>query len=178
MNRRTALTRFTTAALSASTFQWARCESFLSTDQARAVLFPGQALRSQDIELSRDQMKAIAKASGVRVRDSKVKAARANDGSWLIYDNVVGKHEFIDIAVAISASGAVKGVEILTYRESYGGEVRAAKWRAQFTGKTLSAPVKIDADIKNISGATLSSVHVTDGVRRLLHTHALVLKSL
>ena len=52
------------------------------------------------------------------------------------------------------------------------------KWRAQFHGKTTAQPVEIDADIKNISGATLSCVHITDGVRRLLHTHALVLKNL
>jgi Na+-translocating ferredoxin:NAD+ oxidoreductase RnfG subunit len=178
MKRRTLLTQFTTAALLSPAFQWARCEQFLSADQAKSVLFPGQSLRAQPVELSKDQMKAIAKASDVRVRDAKLNAHRTSEGGWLIYDNVVGKHEFIDIAVGLTASGAVKGIEILTYRESYGGEVKGAKWRAQFHGKTVSAPVKIDSDIKNISGATLSSVHIADGVRRLLHTHALVLKEL
>jgi FMN-binding protein len=41
----------------------------------------------------------------------------------------------------------------------------------QFVGKTASAPLKLDADIRNISGATLSSRHVTEGVRRLLATY-------
>jgi Na+-transporting NADH:ubiquinone oxidoreductase subunit NqrC len=93
-------------------------------------------------------------------------------------DEVIGKHEFITYALALANSGAVKGVEILTYRETYGHEVKLPKWRAQFLGKTVAAPVKIDSDIRNISGATLSCVHVTEGVRRLLYTHAFVLKNL
>jgi FMN-binding domain len=36
--------------------------------------------------------------------------------------------------------------------------------------------VKIDKDIKNISGATLSSVHMTDAIRRLLYTYEIALK--
>lgn len=66
-------------------------------------------------------------------------------------------------------------VEILEYREAYGGEVANAKWRAQFSGKDYQSPLKLTKDIQNISGATLSSKHITDGVRRLVITHALVL---
>ena len=54
--------------------------------------------------------------------------------------------------------------------------MREAKWRAQFTGKTAAAPLKLDADIQNISGATLSSRHVTEGVRRILALHAIALR--
>ena len=144
--------------------------------QAQVLLFPGDKLTPVVVTLTSDQKKAIASASGVRVRNDTVQAWRAGSGGWLIIDNVIGKHEFIDFAVAIKADGSVKGVEIMTYRESYGGEVKNPKWRAQFSGKSTAAPVKIDADIKNISGATLSSVHITEGVRRLLHTWSLVLK--
>ena len=69
----------------------------------------------------------------------------------------------------------MKDVEILDYREAFGGQVRGAAWRAQFTGKTSGSPVKLGQDIKNISGASLSSKHITDGVRRLLATYAIVL---
>jgi Na+-transporting NADH:ubiquinone oxidoreductase subunit NqrC len=69
----------------------------------------------------------------------------------------------------------VRDVEILDYKESYGDQVRNPAWRAQFTGKRHGAPLKLTSDIKNISGATLSSKHITDGVRRLLSTYAIVL---
>ena len=43
-----------------------------------------------------------------------------------------------------------------------------AAWRRQFAGKTARDPLKLDQDIRNISGATLSCRHVTDGIKRLL----------
>ena len=81
-------------------------------------------------------------------------------------------------AVSLTAKGAVKQVEILEYNETYGGEVRGDAWRQQFVGKTSAAPLVLNKDIKNISGATLSSKHLTDGVKRILSFHDLVLKSL
>jgi Na+-translocating ferredoxin:NAD+ oxidoreductase RnfG subunit len=128
--------------------------------------------------LTTEQKKAIEKASDERVRKLELQAWRDGDGGWFLVDEVIGKHEFITYALALTSTGAVKGIEILTYRETYGHEIKLPKWRAQFSGKTIAAPVQIDKDIKNISGATLSCVHVTDGVRRLLHTHALVLSKL
>ena len=154
-----------------------RSEDYMSVEQAQRSLFGG-GLNKRPVTLTGDQKKAIEKASGTRVRNLNVNAWRAGDGGWFIVDEVIGKHEFITYALALTSSGAVKGIEILTYRETYGHEVKLPKWRAQFLGKTVTAPVKIDSDIKNISGATLSCVHVTEGVRRLLYTHALVLKSL
>ena len=68
------------------------------------------------------------------------------------------------------------GLEILTYRETHGEEVAEAKWRANFKGKTLSSPFKLDQDIPNISGATLSSRNITDGVKRLLVLQKVALK--
>ena len=32
-------------------------------------------------------------------------------------------------------------------------------------------PLKVGADIRNISGATLSSMHVTEGVKRILDAY-------
>lgn len=178
MKRRRLITQLASTAAVLACNQFVRAETFLTEAQARSVLFPGQKLSPVRVDLTAAQKSAIKNASGVRVRDTTMRVLRSSDGGWLIFDNVIGKHEFIDIAVALTSSGAVKGVEILTFRETYGDEVKYPKWRAQFQGKTTAAPVKIDHDIKNISGATLSSVHITDGVRRLLHTHAIVLRNL
>jgi Na+-translocating ferredoxin:NAD+ oxidoreductase RnfG subunit len=126
------------------------------------------------LTLTPAQAKAIEQASGVRVREKTLKVWRAANGGWFYVDQVLGKHEFITYALALDAQGAVTGLEILDYRETYGGAVRNPKWRAQFSGKRNGAPLKLDTDIVNLSGATLSSAHITDGVRRLLATHALV----
>jgi Na+-translocating ferredoxin:NAD+ oxidoreductase RnfG subunit len=86
----------------------------------------------------------------------------------VIVDSVLGKFEQIDYAVATDAAGKVLAVEILTYREGHGAEVRLPAWRNQFVGKTAADPMKIGSDIANISGATLSCTHITDGVHRLV----------
>ena len=86
----------------------------------------------------------------------------------VVVDAVVGKFELIDYAVALDAAGKVLAVEILTYREGHGAEVRLPAWRGQFVGKTAADPVRIGADIANISGATLSCTHITDGVHRIV----------
>jgi uncharacterized protein with FMN-binding domain len=93
---------------------------------------------------------------------------RTSSGGYLVVERVVGKHEYITVAVGINPNGTVKQIEIMDYRESYGYEVRDASWRAQFVGKSASSPLQLGADIKNISGATLSSKHITDGVKRVL----------
>lgn len=152
----------------------AAASTFLSIEQAQKTLFPGQAMQAVAVTLTPAQAKAVQQASGLRVRQLSLKVWRAASGGWLYVDQVLGKHEMITYALAVDGAGAVTGLEILDYRETYGGEVRNPKWRAQFTGKRAGAPLKLDVDIVNLSGATLSSAHVTEGVRRLLATHALV----
>jgi Na+-transporting NADH:ubiquinone oxidoreductase subunit NqrC len=149
--------------------------TYLTVDQAQTAIFPGARLTPANVTLTSAQRTAIEKASGVRVRSTQVRAWRVDGGGWFLVDEVLGKHEFITYAVGLEADGAVRAIEIMDYRETYGGEVRDAKWRKQFIGKTARSELRLDTDIKNISGATLSSRHITDGVKRLLATHALVL---
>lgn len=152
----------------------AHAAAYMTEAQAAAALFPGEKVRLGWVELSKEQVAAIEKTSGERVRDRRARVWLGPAGQALFIDRVLGKHEYITYAVAVSTAGAVKGVEIMDYRETYGGQVRDARWRAQFVGKKAGDPVKVDQDIQNISGATLSSVHVTNGVRRVLDTYAVL----
>lgn len=95
---------------------------------------------------------------------------------FFIFDRVIGKHLYIDYAVALTPAGAVNSVEILQYRESFGGEIRNPSWLAQFVGKTSASSLKINSDIRNIAGATLSSTHVTEGVKKVLAAYGNRLK--
>jgi Na+-translocating ferredoxin:NAD+ oxidoreductase RnfG subunit len=82
--------------------------------------------------------------------------------------NVKGKDQPITYLVAIDPNDALKDVDVLVYREPYGGEVAYEPWRKQFRGKTAGAPLVVGKDIRNISGATISSHSVTLGVRQTL----------
>jgi Na+-translocating ferredoxin:NAD+ oxidoreductase RnfG subunit len=132
----------------------AHATAYLTVEQAQRAIFPG----------------ATFAATG------QANVWRTSNGGVFVVDRVVGKHEFITMAVGINANGSVKQIEIMDYRESYGYEVRDAAWRAQFVGKTANSQLELNADIKNISGATLSSKHVTDGVKRILRKYESSLK--
>lgn len=163
------------AALVLSTSAPCFANIYLTADQAQKLIFAGASCTPWDGKLSDAQKKAIEKASDLRIRKDP-QIWRVSGGGWFIVDEVVGKHEFITFAVGLTASGAVKQIEIMEYRESYGSEVRDAKWRAQFIGKTAKDPLRLDQDIKNISGATLSSRHVAEGVRRACALYDIALK--
>jgi Na+-translocating ferredoxin:NAD+ oxidoreductase RnfG subunit len=150
--------------------------TYFSTEQAQAALFPGEKLTPAFVTLTDDQARQIEKTADVNVRHKDIKAWRAEKGGWFIEDEAVGKHEFITYAIALDANGSVRQIEIMDYRESYGHEVRDQAWRQQFAGKTAADPLRLTQDIRNISGATLSCRHITDGVRRVLATHAIALK--
>lgn len=154
---------------------------YLTIPAAQQALFPGARFVEHPLALSDAQRKAIARAARAPGYDKVQRVWEARSGSgragWFMVDRVIGKHEFITYALALGADGTIRGVEILDYRETYGGEIRNPKWRQQFVGKRPGSQLQLDKDIKNISGATLSSRHVTDGVRRLMVTYQMLLAS-
>jgi Na+-translocating ferredoxin:NAD+ oxidoreductase RnfG subunit len=98
----------------------------------------------------------------------------------MVLDEVVGKFELISYAVGLQPDASIRQVEILAYRESHGFEIRNANWRKQFVGKSATgnanAGLSVGEGIANISGATLSCTHVTDGVRRIAALAQVALK--
>jgi hypothetical protein len=166
---------FTATAAAAATHLPAHAASYLSVEQAQKEFFPSaDRFEERDLHLTDSDREKIEKKSGAKVRLPDLKAWHAWQGKtelgYFLVDEVYGKHEFITYAVALDKSGGVRRVEILEYRESYGGDVRNPGWLKQFVGKAPGARLELDKDIVNITGATLSCKHVTDGVRRLLAT--------
>lgn len=147
---------------------------YLNETQATAALFPGLVFTKQTLTLTAQEQQKIKALSGENVRTDKVLVWKASSGDIVFIDRVLGKHEMITYALGLTAGGKVKGIEILEYRESYGSQIKDQPWRAQFIGKDKNSPLKLEDDIHNIAGATLSSAHVTAGVRRLLQTYDVI----
>jgi Na+-translocating ferredoxin:NAD+ oxidoreductase RnfG subunit len=148
---------------------------YLTVEQAQQLLFPGAEFAADNRTITPEQEREIERASGVSVHNRTLNLWRVSTGGWFIVDQVIGRHDNIPYAIGLDADGAVRGIEILEYRESYGGQIREPLWRAQFIGKRNGAPLALTRDIQNISGATLSCRHIADGVKRLLATHAFVI---
>jgi Na+-translocating ferredoxin:NAD+ oxidoreductase RnfG subunit len=142
-----------------------------SAPAAAVVSISSSAHAVQYLSVSEAQKLAFPSATQfVEQQPGRVWKAEAGGKTigLFVFDRVIGKHLYIDYAVSLDPAGRVHRVDILQYRESYGGEVRQASWLAQFVGKTAGSPLAVDNDIRNISGATLSSHHVTEGVKKIL----------
>ena len=145
---------------------------YLSAEQAAKLMFPdAERFEARQIELDAATLQKLD-AQGVKARSARwpvllAKAGNATLG-FVVTDEVIGKYELISYAVGIGGDGVVKSVEVLSYRESHGHEIRLPAWRRQFAGKTAASPLRLGDDIANISGATLSCRHVTEGVRRIV----------
>ncbi|MGH7522362.1 MAG: FMN-binding protein, partial [Gemmatimonadales bacterium] len=81
---------------------------------------------------------------------------------------VKGKDQPITFLVATDPADRLRDVDILVYREPYGGEVAYEAWRRQFRGKSTEDQLEVGRDVRSISGATISVNAVTLGVRRAL----------
>lgn len=153
---------------------------YLTIEQAQQVIFvDADSFVEHLVKLTDADKDKIKDLSGKKQRwdEQRIWRIQKQDQhlGWFIIDNVVGKHEFITYGVGISPTGHVVGVEIMTYRETHGDEVREQEWRNHFTDKTVNDAFKLNDDIPNITGATLSARNLTDGVKRLLALHQAVL---
>ena len=147
---------------------------YMTVDQAQKAVFP-EADAVQEIVISRQtpaQLQALLSEAGPQPPHGTLRIWRATRNGMLLghvfVDEVVGRQNLITYAVGIGVDGALRNLEILAYRESHGGEVRNSAWRAQFNDRRTLEQLHFMTDIKNISGATLSSEHVTQGVRWLM----------
>src|ERR1700681_1208620 len=140
------------------------------TVPAAVVMSASSAHAVQYLTLPQAQKQAFPSATFAEVQAGRIWKAESAGRllGFFIFDRVIGKHLYIDYVVALDPGGRIRSVEILQYRESYGGEIRSASWLAQFVGKSSASPLQVGSDIRNISGATLSSHHVTEGVKRIM----------
>jgi hypothetical protein len=145
---------------------------YLTVAQAQRAIFPeARAFEPVMLELNDAQRRALAAGAGPQPPHGKLLAWRVQGDAgplgFFFTDEVVGRQDFIDYALGINADGTLRSPEIMSYRESHGGEIRNAAWRRQFARRSDGARLRNAIDIRNISGATLSCEHVTAGVRYL-----------
>jgi hypothetical protein len=141
----------------------------LTAPAVAVIAASAPAYAVQYLSVGEAQKLAFPSAAFTEVQPGRV--WKASSGGLFVLDHVIGKHLYIDYAVSLDRAGHVHRVDILQYRESYGGEVRSPSWLAQFVGKSSGSSLKVGSDIRNISGATLSSEHVTEGVKRILSAY-------
>src|SRR5262245_24426226 len=96
-------------------------------DVARRTFPAAPAFKEVLVTPTPEDAVALA-APGAPPHSGPVRTIEAMQGDRLlgrvVVDAVIGKFELIDYAVALGPDARVIGIEILSYRESHGGEVR------------------------------------------------------
>jgi thiamine biosynthesis lipoprotein ApbE/Na+-translocating ferredoxin:NAD+ oxidoreductase RnfG subunit len=163
----------TASAVMAASAVPASGEVYLNEAQALAIVLGERAVVRKEQQTLDDALRAkLERSSNFRFSESSYAFfIAARDGQaekYAIQMNEIGKTEPITFMVGMSPEGKVTDVVIMVFRENRGWEVKEKRFLNQFRGKTLHNSIRVDEDIINYTGATLSSKAVARGVKRAL----------
>lgn len=148
-------------------------EVFMTEEDAVKIMLPkSERIRREVIRLSREKKEVIEQRIGWKFPEESFElyigeTADKVDGFTMVH-NTIGKHKHMTYMVGVDNRGACTDVELLVFREAKGSEVGRKRFNAQYEGKTVSDPIRINNDIINISGATMSVRSMSAGVKRVL----------
>ena len=148
-------------------------EVYLTEEEAIKLMFPkSERVKKDLLRLPVDRKTAIEERIGWKFPEEAFEVYIGETGTqidgYAFVQNTIGKHKPMTYMVGVDARGRVSNVELLVFRESRGSEVRTKRFNVQYEGKTASDPVRLNKDIINISGATMSVRSMTAGIKRVL----------
>jgi H+/Na+-translocating ferredoxin:NAD+ oxidoreductase subunit G len=148
-------------------------EVFMSEEEGVKIMFPkSERVRKDVVKLSAEQKVQIEERLGWKFPEQSFEVYIGETGTqidgYALVQNTIGKHKPMTYMVGIDGKGHVTDVELLIFRESRGSEIRQKRFNAQYEGKTVHDPVRINKDIINISGATMSVRSMSAGIKRVL----------
>ena len=148
-------------------------EVFMSEDEAVKLTLPkSQRIRRELIRLTEEKKVLIEERIGWKFPEESFEVYIGETGDkvdgYAMLHNTIGKHRHMTYMVGVDPEGRCMNVELLVFREAKGSEVGKKRFNAQYEGKTVSDPIRINKDIINISGATMSVRSISAGVKRAL----------
>jgi hypothetical protein len=146
---------------------------YLTPEDAAKLMFPeSDHIRSEVINITENQKQLIEERIGWHFPETTfdcfIGETNGKVDGWAFIQHTIGKHKPMTYMVGVDDQGEVFGIEVLVYRESRGSEVRKKRFNYQYEGKTAYDPIRINRDIINISGATMSVRSMSAGVKRVL----------
>jgi Na+-translocating ferredoxin:NAD+ oxidoreductase RnfG subunit len=148
-------------------------EVFMSEEEGVKIMLPkSERIRKDVIKLSPEKKTQIEERIGWKFPEQSFEVYIGETGTqvdgYALIQNTIGKHKPMTYMVGIDNKGQVSDVELLVFRESRGSEIRQKRFNAQYEGKTVNDPVRLNKDIINISGATMSVRSMSAGIKRVL----------
>lgn len=148
-------------------------EVYMSEEEGIKIMLPkSERVRKEVIKFSPEKKAQIEERIGWKFPEESFDVYIGETGNqidgYALVQNTIGKHKPMTYMVGIDSKGQVSDIELLIFRESRGSEIRQKRFNAQYEGKTVNDPVRINKDIINISGATMSVRSMSAGIKRVL----------
>lgn len=138
-------------------------------------------VQSKRITFTPDQAEYLEQNADISFTTSHYKSINQHvvykDGKIIGYtyeDTVIGKWGPIHYAVMLDTEGQIIKTNILAFYEIRGRPAMKRRFLKQYRDKSIADPVQLRQDIDGVSGATITSRSLTDGVRKILHVHHLL----
>jgi hypothetical protein len=148
-------------------------EVFMTEEEAVKIMLPkSQRIRKEMLRLSQEQKELVEQRIGWKFPEESFEVYIGETGDkvdgYAMVHNTIGKHKHMTYMVGVDARGRCVDVELLVFREAKGSEVGKKRFNSQYEGKTVLDPIRINKDIINLSGATMSVRSISAGVKRVL----------
>ena len=148
-------------------------EVYLSEEEAVKLMFPkSEHIKKDLLRVPADRKLAIEERIGWKFPEDSFEVYIGETGTqvdgYALVQNTIGKHKPMTYMVGVDNRGHISNIELLIFREARGSEVRQKRFNSQYEGKTVLDPVRLNKDIINISGATMSVRSMTAGIKRVL----------
>ena len=148
-------------------------EIYFSEEEAAQVMFPdSENIRRETLTVTDEQKAFVEQVIGWEFPeytfDVFIGESQGNIDGYAMIQNTIGKHRPITYMVGVTATGECMNFEVMVYREARGNEIATKRFNYQYQGKTIGDPIRINRDIINITGATMSVRSASAGVKRVL----------
>src|SRR3989339_901685 len=148
-------------------------QAYLTEEQALALVFPEcEEIVADEFIMTPEEKSSLEKLLSRRLYEEGFKTyiGRKNGSiqGYAIITEEIGKFHPFTFVVGVGTDGKISNVAVLVYRESRGGEIAKKRFLYQFMEKSINNPIRINKDIINITGATMSVQCMCAGVRKVL----------
>jgi Na+-translocating ferredoxin:NAD+ oxidoreductase RnfG subunit len=148
-----------------------------TVEEALKVILPdAQEIKEEIKVLTEEQKKAIEKEAKIKFDPELDKefrffigAANGKVVGYAVEDTVKGKWGPIHYMLSLDPDGKIVDAMVLQYKEKRGRPVAKRRFLDQFVGKTINDKIALKKDIRGVSGATISSRGMTNGIRKLVY---------
>lgn len=147
----------------------------ITVEEALEQAFPDATTTRETLFLSDDQRSRAEEESGSEISSALATRYVAKGGNgavlgWAYLDTHRVRTLPETLMVVLGADGAVRRVEVVTFREPLEYMPRKG-WYGQYEGQELDDDLALKRDIRPVTGATLTARATTEAVRRVLAIH-------